>query len=438
MSREPKSLPTGDERSLAEPYLEQPSRPASGKRGDKVGDALSFPDGAPKKGDLVCFSHLRWDFVYQRPQHLLTRSARERRVFFVEEPIFGNGAMRLDVQERAGGVRVVVPHLPEGLRSEIATTAVLKEMLRRLFLEQGISEYIFWYYTPMALSFTKDFAPIATIYDCMDELSAFKGAHSRLADFEQELFRRVDLVFTGGQSLYEAKRNAHPEVHAFPSSIDVSHFGKARIITGDPQDQASIPHPRLGFFGVIDERFDIELLAALAKQRPDWHFVMIGPVVKIHPDTLPQHPNIHYLGAKKYEELPEYLAGWDIALLLFARNESTRFISPTKTPEYLAAGKPVISTSIRDVVHPYHDLNLVRIADSPTEFIRAAEDFLSAGENDAEWLNRVDEFLAHISWDKTWGQMSELINQVILAKQRGSARPARVADTKPQRAAVVA
>ena len=393
---------------------------------------------AKTQPDLICFSHLRWDFVYQRPQHLLTRCAQDRRVFFIEEPLFGNGSMRLDVQERDGGVRVVVPHLPEGLRSEIATTAVLKEMTRRLFSEQGIHEYIFWYYTPMALSFTKHFSPIASIYDCMDELSAFKGAHSKLADFEQELFKTADLVFTGGRSLYESKRSAHASVHLFPSSIDVSHFGKARTTTGDPEDQASIPQPRLGFFGVIDERFDSELLNVVAKKRPDWHFVMIGPVVKIHPKTLPKHPNIHYLGPKKYEELPGYLAGWDIALLLFARNESTRFISPTKTPEYLAAGKPVISTSIRDVVRPYGELNLVRIADNGDDFIRAAEDLMTSGGRDDGWLQRVDNFLADISWDKTWSQMSDLISQTIDRKQRGNVRTASLADARRQPAAVVA
>jgi UDP-galactopyranose mutase len=399
---------------------------------------FAINDNIQKQPDLVCFSHLRWDFVYQRPQHLLTRCARDRRVFFVEEPIFGNGSMRLEVQERDAGVRVVVPHLPEGLRSEIATAAVLKEMMRRLFLEQGIHEYMFWYYTPMALSFTRHFSPIATIYDCMDELSAFKGAHSQLSDFEQELFKRADLVFTGGRSLYEAKRNAHSAVHLFPSSIDVLHFAQARWITTDPLDQADIPKPRLGFFGVIDERFDIELLNAAAKKRPDWHFVMIGPVVKIHPKTLPKHPNIHYLGSKKYEELPAYLASWDIALLLFARNDSTRFISPTKTPEYLAAGKPVISTSIRDVVRPYGELNLVRIADSPTEFIQAAEDLMGESENTSAWLKQVDQFLADMSWDKTWAQMSRLINQTIATKQRGNAKAASSAATRGQRAAVVA
>ena len=258
--------------------------------------------------------------------------------------------MRLVMREAEPGVHVVVPHLPEGLRSEVAINAVMKDLTRQLFVEQDINEYVFWYYTPMALNFTDHFTPIAAVYDCMDELSAFKGAHSQLPSLEKKLFRHVDLVFTGGQSLYEAKRDQHPAVHAFPSSIDALHFGKARNVVTDPEDQAHIPHPRLGFFGVIDERFDVDLLDQIALRRPDWHFVMIGPVVKIDPATLPGHANIHYLGGKKYSELPDYLAGWDIALLLFARNESTRFISPTKTPEYLAAGKPVISTSIRDVV----------------------------------------------------------------------------------------
>jgi UDP-galactopyranose mutase len=366
--------------------------------------------------DLVCFSHLRWDFVYQRPQHLLSRCARQQRVFFIEEPVFGNSSMRLEVHETESGVYVVVPQLPNGLRSEIAITAVMKEMTYRLFLEHGIDDYVFWYYTPMALTFTSNFTPIATVYDCMDELAAFKNAPPMLSVLEKELFRRADLVFTGGQSLYEAKRSQHRAVYAFPSSIDASHFCKARACKTDPADQTGIPHPRLGFCGVIDERFDSELLDQVAAQRPDWQFVMIGPVVKIDPETLPKGPNIHYLGAKKYDELPAYLAGWDIALLLFARNESTRFISPTKTPEYLAAGRPVISTSIRDVVRPYGEMKLVEIADTADEFIYAAEKILSRTD-ETEWLARVDAFLANVSWDKTWKQMSDLIDAVVERKK---------------------
>ena len=369
--------------------------------------------------DLVCFSHLRWDFVFQRPQHLLTRCARDRRVFFIEEPVYDNGSMRLDMREADAGVRVVVPHLPDGLRSEIAINAVMQEMLRQMFFIHGINDYVFWYYTPMALSFTNHFKPLVSVYDCMDELSAFKDANSKLPILEKQLFRKVDLVFTGGQSLYEAKRDQHPSIYPFPSSIDRAHFGKARTAISDPEDQANIPHPRLGFFGVIDERFDIELLDRVAAARPDWNFVIIGPVVKIDQETLPKHANIHYLGAKKYDELPRYLSGWDIALLLFARNESTRFISPTKTPEYLAAGKPVISTSIRDVVRPYGEMKLVEITDTPEDFIRAAEKIM-ASPGQSEWLSKVDGFLKEISWDKTWAQMSNLISEVIERK-----RPAR-------------
>jgi UDP-galactopyranose mutase len=388
--------------------------------------------------DLVCFSHLRWDFVFQRPQHLLTRGARDRRVFFVEEPVFDQGSMRLDITERENGVRVVVPHLPAGLRSEIALTAIMKDMTRRLLLENGIREYVFWYYTPMALTFTDGFNPIASIYDCMDELSAFKDANSRLPYMERQLFNRVDLVFTGGHSLYQAKQHAHPAVYSFPSSIDLSHFGNARSFNPDLPDQNNIPHPRLGFFGVIDERFDIELLDAVARRRPDWQFIMIGPIVKIQPDLLPRHSNIHYLGPKNYEELPAYLSNWDIALLLFARNESTRFISPTKTPEYLAAGKPVISTSIQDVVRPYGELNLVSIADGPDDFVRAAEKFLTKSYEQTDWLKRVDQFLGNMSWDKTWHEMSELLNQAVERKRHASTVRTRVAKAEQRATATVA
>lgn len=363
--------------------------------------------------DLICFSHLRWDFVYQRPQHLLSRYAQERRVFYVEEPIFDNGSMHMEVSRRDCGVWVVVPHLPEGLRSEIALEAVQRAMVDRLFKEHSIRDCVLWYYTPMALSFTRHLEPLATIYDCMDELSAFKGAPPALCEREEELFQRADLVFTGGQSLYEAKRERHHAVQAFPSSIDHAHFGQARTLAAEPDDQAGIAHPRLGFFGVIDERFDIELLDGVAAARPDWQFIMIGPVVKIDPATLPRRQNIHYLGGKTYQELPAYLAGWDVALLLFARNESTRFISPTKTPEYLAAGKPVVSTSIRDVVRPYGEQGLVHIADTVDEFVNAAEAVLSGEHEQADWLARVDAFLASNSWDETWAQMSKLIEDVV-------------------------
>ncbi len=368
--------------------------------------------------DLVCLSHLRWDFVYQRPQHLLSRCAKERRVFFVEEPIFGDESEpRLDVSSREDKLQVVVPRLPHGMSDEEIINAQRK-LLDQFFAENEIPEYALWYYTPMALRFSNHLKPVVTVYDCMDELSAFKGASPELKERERELFERAQMVFTGGQSLFEAKRNQHANVHLFPSSVDVRHFAQARGEVKEPLDQAEIPRPRLGFFGVIDERMDLDLIKAVAEARPDWQLVMIGPVVKIDDAALPQRENVHYLGGKDYKELPRYLAGWDVALLTFARNESTRFISPTKTPEYLAAGRPVVSTSIRDVVRPYGEGGYVRIADTPEEFVAAVEATLNGAENKDEWLKRVDELLAHNSWDRTWGAMSQLIKQEV-ARKRG-------------------
>lgn len=368
---------------------------------------------------LVCLSHLRWDFVYQRPQHLLSRCAQTRRVFVVEEPMSSaDETCWLAIGQRECGVWVVVPHLPEGLSEEEAI-ALQGQMLDALFAEAQIQAPILWYYTPMALPFSQHLDASAVVYDCMDELSAFKGAHPELQAREARLFQRANLVFTGGRSLYEVKQHQHPSVHAFPSSIEVEHFAQAREAIAEPADQDGIPHPRLGFYGVIDERMDLELLDSIAQVRPDWHLVMIGPVVKIDPEVLPHHPNIYYLGGKSYAELPAYLAGWDVALLPFARNESTRFISPTKTPEYLAAGKPVVSTSIRDVVRPYGEEKLVHIADTVPDFVEAIAAALKQTETEPDWLDRVDAFLSQTSWDRTWQAMNDLIEAVMMAPKNG-------------------
>ena len=366
------------------------------------------------KMDLVCFSHLRWNFVFQRPQHLLTRFAKEMRVFFVEEPIYDDGPEYCEVTTGDDNVWVVIPHLQGGL-SELDANAKRKEQLDKLFTDMQISNYIFWYYTPMSLSFSDHFNPRLTIYDCMDELSAFKGAPAGLKESEERLFQKADLVFTGGHSLYEAKKDRHPSVYPFPSSIDKAHFQQARTISADPKDQQAIPHPRFGFYGVVDERFDIDIIDQVAERKPDWHFVIIGPVVKIDPETLPKRQNIHYLGGKSYKELPSYLSGWDVAIIPFALNESTKFISPTKTPEYLSAGKPVISSSIRDVVNPYAEKQLVRIADHADDFISAAEAELAITDRQS-WLSAVDEFLKENSWNNTWNQMMQLMRNKLTQK----------------------
>jgi UDP-galactopyranose mutase len=361
--------------------------------------------------DLVCFSHLRWGFVYQRPQHLLSRFAKHTRVIFVEEPMWHDAPDTMHISQDTKNLFVVVPYLQNGKDS--CPLQRQQKLVSGLLPQLNVQRYFTWYYTPMALPFTEHLSPEFVVYDCMDELSAFKFAPPELTIREKQLLQMSDVVFTGGHSIYEAKQNAHPNIHPFPSSIDKAHFGMARTTVSDPADQAHIPHPRFGFSGVIDERMDIELIGQVAAARPDWHFVMIGPVVKIDPASLPQGPNIHYLGGKDYKELPSYIAGWDVAVIPFAMNESTKYISPTKTPEYLAAGKPVISTPIRDVVRPYGDNNLVHIASTAEEFITCAEKELKK-RGRKTWMAKVDAFLSGNSWDRTWSQMVRQIENIVV------------------------
>jgi len=398
---------------------EAPARAASTAPAADQAASTPFTYSLP---DLVCFAHLHWDFVWQRPQHLLSRFAQHGRVFYVEDAFFHADDLiepHMEVKERQNGVKVLVVHLPQRLRGdEAASDQAQFGVLSQFFAENSLTNYAFWYYTPMALGKSRLFKPVLTVYDCMDELAQFKFAPPELRQREQELFEKADLVFTGGQRLYESKREQHPDAHAFPSSIDKQHFGQARNAElAEPADQAGIAHPRIGFFGVVDERLDIELLGQLATNHPEWQFVIIGPVVKIDPASLPHNANIHYLGGKNYQELPAYLRGWDVATLLFARNESTEFISPTKTPEYLAAGRPVVSTSIRDVVRPYGDLNLVQIADDPRDFGQAIARALNQGQ-DASWRTRTDSYLATISWDLTWQNMVQLMQSRLAAKPK--------------------
>jgi len=368
----------------------------------------------PGDFDILCFSHLRWNFVFQRPQHLLTRFASSQRVYFIEEPIFENiPESFFDRSVSESGVNVCVPHISESL-NPIQIEEELKNLIIKLSICDKIENYLSWYYNPMALTFTRHLKPKLVVYDCMDELSAFKFAPENLVSLEDELIKKADLMFTGGMNLYAHKKNKHKNIHGIPSSIDKEHFEKGPQLP-DPNDQASIPHPRIGFYGVIDERMDIELLDGLAKKLKDWHIVIIGPVVKIDPNTLPKYANLHYLGGKSYHELPAYLGNWDVAMLPFALNESTKFISPTKTPEYLAAHRPVVSTSIIDVVNPYGNNNLVHIADDAENFAIAVRKAFEK-RADKKWKDAVDDFLAQNSWDKTWSKINTLIYKTWQAK----------------------
>jgi UDP-galactopyranose mutase len=358
---------------------------------------------------MIVFSHLRWDFVFQRPQHLLTRLANHYRVFFVEEPVQAPEPAYFEVRERAPNLHVCRPHTPldaKGFTGE--QLPVLQNLLAQLMTAHDISAPVVWFYTPMALPLLQGLDARAVVYDCMDELSAFLGAPPALIELERDLMRAADIVFTGGPSLYRSKQSLHPDVHCFPSSVERSHFAKAKDRQIDHTEQAGLSMPRLGFFGVIDERFDAPLVAALADAHPNWQISLVGPVVKIDPASLPRRPNIHYFGQRTYAELPQFLAGWDVALLPFACNAATRFISPTKVLEYMAAEKPIVSTPVADVSEPYG--HVVRIAGTPEAFIAACERAL--GDSAAERARRaaiMRKIVNATSWDTTAKKMHDLI-----------------------------
>ena len=350
----------------------------------------------------------------------MSRFARDRRVIYWEEP----EAALPDCEPALGirvcaesGVTVITPSLPEGLDQEERRIA-LKALLDG-FVAGEPGPFIRWYYTPMMLPISRHLDTACTVYDCMDELANFRFAPRELMALERELLSIADVVFTGGYSLYEAKRDRHHNVHPFPSSVDRAHFARARAIVAQPKDQASLPRPRLGFYGVVDERMDLALLAALADAHPSWSIVVVGPVVKIDPAELPQRSNIHYLGGKRYEELPAYLGGWDVALMPFAINDSTRFISPTKTPEYLAGGRPVVSTAITDVIRHYSDVDAVFIAEDANSFIADCEAALALACGPDDWLKDVDAKLAHLSWDTTYARMAGLVRAAVAVPQAG-------------------
>ena len=369
-------------------------------------------DRAP--APLICFSHLRWDFVTQRPQHLMKRFAAAGPVFVWEEHIPCDHPLPYLEHHpfAADGVIALRPRLPHWW-SPAELEAGLRTLLDMFVATSVRGAPTLWFYTPLMYAFAGHLRAQAVVYDCMDELSAFRFADPTLLSLETRLLKRADVVFTGGYSLYEAKRGRHPNVHPFPSAVEVAHFAQARGgAVAEPADQAALPGPKLGFYGVIDERIDLALIDAVAAARPDWSLVMIGPVVKIDPAELPRRANIHWLGARSYAELPAYLSGWGVALMPFAINAATRFISPTKTPEYLAAGCPVVSTPITDVIRHYGALDAVAIADDAKGFIAACEAALARPATGA-WRDAADTVLAGQSWDLTQAAMATEIARAV-------------------------
>lgn len=373
------------------------------------GSGFNFENDRPHNAaPLICFSHLRWDFVFQRPQHLMSRFAERRQVFFFEEPIVApERGLNLRLCPITG-VTVATPMMPDP--TNVADIRILLDEL-----VASVGPAVAWYYTPIAVAFSSHIKWLATAYDCMDELSGFRFAPAEMRLREQRLINSADIMFTGGASLFAAKRHLHRNIHCAPSGVELAHFFSARSLLPEPADQASIRRPAIGYYGVIDERLDMELIAGIAALRPDWQIIMIGPVAKLTPEELPQAPNIHWLGSKAYQDLPAYLSHWDVALMPFALNEATRFISPTKAPEYLAGGCRVISTPVADVVSRFEGMSAVTVAKDAAGFVAATEAAMQ--RQDVSDFVAVDDLLATMSWDSIADQMTKLLAEAQQAKR---------------------
>jgi glycosyltransferase involved in cell wall biosynthesis len=383
-------------------------------------DALTDAGGSltPADRPIIVQSHLRWDFVWQRPQQILSRLADHRPVLFVEEPIFLDdlASPKLDISVPHANVFRAVPHLPGVFREDYERgIAEIRRLVQQAILPGGELKRTFnnpiqWFYSPFtAPAMLGAFNEIAVVYDCMDELSQFRFAHPDLVRRERLLLANADVVFTGGYKLYESKKRYHTNVHFFGCGVDNRHFGKARLSeTPVPADIASLPQPVFGYFGVIDERIDYELIRTVAESRPDASVVMVGPVVKVDAATLPKASNIHWLGQRDYSALPGYVKGFTVCLMPFALNEATQFINPTKTLEYMAAGKPIISTAVPDVVRNFTPV--VRVARSEREFVALTSQ--AATNPDRALVAQGIEMAANASWESIVGKMRKLISEV--------------------------
>jgi glycosyltransferase involved in cell wall biosynthesis len=378
---------------------------------------------------IIVHSHLRWDFVWQRPQQLLSRFAQRSHVLFVEEPIHLDDVAeaRLDLSSPMERVHRAVPMLPASLRGEYdASIAVIRELLRRQLAADGVLGGLFarpiqWFYTPMpAPAMVGAFDERAVVYDCMDELSKFRFAPRELVDRERYLMAQADVVFTGGYKLSQSKAKYHQNVHFFGCGVDVAHFATARSADVQvPREIAALKRPVVGYYGVIDERIDYDLLRTMATSLADVELVMVGPVVKVDPAELPQAANIHWLGQRQYAELPAHVKGFDVCLMPFALNEATEYINPTKTLEYMAAGKPIVSTAVSDVVHNFTPV--VAVAESPAEFVAAVRAAIESPS--AEMISRGLEQARANSWESIVARMERIIRDAIRTRESRTERP---------------
>jgi beta-glucosidase/6-phospho-beta-glucosidase/beta-galactosidase/glycosyltransferase involved in cell wall biosynthesis len=408
--------PRASRPSPALPAADASASVASASANDRKTDAYG----------ILVFSHLRWGFVWQRPQQFLSRFARKHRILFIEEPFFDLAAgqpPRIDYHKVMPNVTVVTPHVaPEWHRNPKLPAELRRfthQALENVNDDGDFERPLLWYYSPMDSAWSLGhFENRGVVYDCMDELSQFSGAPRALVQNEARLMQNADIVFTGGYELGEKKRSEHPNVHTFGCGVEYDHFSKAdQDDTAVPPDIDFVGRPVIGWFGVVDERVDYSLIGEMARLRPDWSFTIIGPVVKIDPNILPHSPNLYWMGGRDYQVLPNYCRKFDVCMMPFAINAATQYINPTKGLEYMATGRPIVSTPVRDVVRQWSEI--IRVASGSGDFLAAIEDALARRGGDPR-VDRGIKLAQQCSWDSTVSKMQSLIGEAISKHQRNA------------------
>jgi UDP-galactopyranose mutase len=378
---------------------------------------------------VLCFSHLRWPDALDRPQQLMLRCAREHRVFFIEEPVIDS--TYAEITRLAPNLWRVVPHLAEGYGDE-ELQALWRGQLALLRAEHRIDWPILWFYTPAAVSVCQGLASSLVVYDCMYNLTEqHETAVPGLLALERSLVRRADVVLTCNRTLHEIKCAEHGNVHEVPDGIDLALFARARVRRVVPDDQAGIPGPRIGYAGRIDQRLDLALLDQLAAARPAWHFVLLGAVAPELSQALPHRDNIHYLGPKSRDEVPEYVTDWDASVLPLRLSGGSSTSITRMVLQHLAAGKPVVASPLPELLDPYAELGLVRVAEHVDQFVTELEATL-AGDESCSPTQR-DALLAQASWDGVWARVGGLIRDAAGTRElRPSVIPATSRSEQPR------
>jgi glycosyltransferase involved in cell wall biosynthesis len=425
------SAKTAARNRLADPAPGVAAEPslASGKRIEaESGGSIQVTDrNQTDRYGIVVFSHLRWGFVWQRPQQFLSRFAKKHQILFIEEPFFDRpegSDTEITYHNVMPNVTVACPHVPASWNRSKDLPQKLRDFARQAIdhmNENGeFDRPLLWYYSPMDSAWSLGhFENRGIVYDSMDELSQFTGAPRALIDNENRLMEYADVVFAGGYELSLKKKKKHHNVHFFGCGVEVDHFGLAQDpSTTVPPDIDFMSRPVLGWFGVVDERVDYNMVGEMARLRPNWSFAMVGPVVKVDPNLLPHFPNLYWLGQRDYSVLPNYCRAFDICMMPFALNAATEYINPTKALEYFATGRPVISTPVKDVVRQYSDM--VDIVKTAEEFIAAADRVLL--DPPVDRIQRCLEKARQSGWESTVQTMQRLIHEAISPSDRRSAR----------------